>query len=308
MPVTIKVNGSNLSLAHKGSEGVSTATLPDVCKTPSAGNVPIPYPNVSMSRDLAKGTTTVTADGGNMIAIKGSEFSRSTGDEPGTTGGVKSSTFIKESTWILYSFDVKMDGANACRLTDKMFQNHANTLDAAGLVQLPVNTPPSDPACAKLYEAIFELLYGVRPTLGPGGGRPMGTKGMAFRWEEYAENRGGWTEAKSATHMNEYIKQQTKLKDLLQQWRNKKKRNCDDKDLPPGADAYATQAPELGPGKPLAPAAPSSSPSWITSWKENMDKLAKALGVSIGVVIGVEIVTRIIRLWPPLWPTELSPV
>lgn len=131
MPVTVKVNGTANSLVHKGSNGISTATIPDVCKTPSPGGpVPIPYPNVSQSATLAKGTTTVKADGGMMIANKGSEFGLSNGDNAGVAGGVKSSTFMKESTWILYSFDVKMDGKNACRLTDKKFQNHENTVDA----------------------------------------------------------------------------------------------------------------------------------------------------------------------------------
>ncbi len=139
MPVTIKVNGVANSLVHKGSNGISSATIPDVCKTPTPGGpVPIPYPNISQSITLSKGTTTVKADGGMMIAIKGSEFSLSNGDEPGSIGGVKSSTFIKESTWILYSFDVKMDGQNACRLTDKKFQNHENTVDLAGVIQAPV--------------------------------------------------------------------------------------------------------------------------------------------------------------------------
>ena len=133
MPVTVKVNGTVNSLVHKGSTHVSTATIPDVCKTPSPGGpMPLPYPNISQSATLAKGTTTVKADGGMMIAIKGSEFSISNGDEPGTIGGVKSGTFTKESTWILYSFDVKMEGANACRLTDKKFQNHENTGDLGG--------------------------------------------------------------------------------------------------------------------------------------------------------------------------------
>ena len=85
-----------------------------------------------------RGTTTVKADGGMMIANKGSEFSMSNGDNPGVAGGVKSSTFMKESTWILYSFDVKMDGKNACRLSDKKFQNHENTVDLAGEVRLVV--------------------------------------------------------------------------------------------------------------------------------------------------------------------------
>ncbi|MCB1790421.1 MAG: DUF4150 domain-containing protein [Gammaproteobacteria bacterium] len=160
MPVTIKVNGVFNSLVHKGSNGVSVATIPDVCKTPSPGGpVPIPYPNISQAAMLAKGTKTVKADGGMMIAVKGSEFSMSNGDEPGTIGGVKSSTFIKESTWILYSFDVKMDGKNACRLTDKMFHNHENTVNLAGVLQGPVVVidvsklgSTQEEACDKLAE------------------------------------------------------------------------------------------------------------------------------------------------------------
>lgn len=147
MPVTVKVNGAANSLVHKGSNHVSVATIPDVCKTPSPGGpVPVPYPNVSQSVTLAKGTTSVKADFGMMIANKGSEFSLSNGDEPGVAGGVKSSTFIKESTWILYSFDVKMEGKGACRLTDKKFQNHENTVDLAGAVGPPVVIVPAVPA------------------------------------------------------------------------------------------------------------------------------------------------------------------
>ena len=138
MPVTVKVNGLFNSVVHKGSNGVSMATLPDVCKTPSPGGpVPIPYPNISQAAMLAKGTTTVKADGGMMIATKGTEFSMSNGDNAGVAGGVVSSTFMKESTWILYSFDVKMDGQNACRFMDKKFQNHQNTVDLGGEFQPP---------------------------------------------------------------------------------------------------------------------------------------------------------------------------
>jgi hypothetical protein len=135
MPVTININ--NLTLCHKGSNGISTATIPDVCKTPSPGGpVPIPYPNIAMSMDLMKGTTTVKADGGMMCANYGSEFFKSTGDEPGVAGGVVSSTFIKEATWITFSFDVKLQGKAACRLTDKMFHNHQNTVNMAGVIQV----------------------------------------------------------------------------------------------------------------------------------------------------------------------------
>ena len=134
---TIKVNGTLNALVHKGETWMSIATIPDVCKTPTPGGpVPMPYPNMSQSSTLSGGTTTVKVDGGNMAAIKGSKFSMSTGDEPGTIGGVKSNTFKQASTWLLYSFDVKLEGKNACRFSDKKFQNNENTLDAAGIVAI----------------------------------------------------------------------------------------------------------------------------------------------------------------------------
>jgi hypothetical protein len=146
MPVTIHCNGSSNSLVHKGNGGITQSTLPDVCKTPSpAGPVPIPYPIiVSMASDLDKGSKTVKIDGDNMVAIKGSEFSRCAGDEAGTAGGVKSSTNMKEATWILYSFDVKIEGENACRLADKMLMNHGNTACLAGHMTKPVGLSPAD--------------------------------------------------------------------------------------------------------------------------------------------------------------------
>lgn len=138
MPVTIKVNGTNLSLVHKFSNGISTATIPDVCKTPSPGGpVPIPYPNIAQSITLSNGTSTVKGDKA-MAANKGSKFALSNGDNAGVAGGVKSNVFMKEATWILYSFDVKMDGKNACRFTDPMFHNSENTVNMAGIFNPPV--------------------------------------------------------------------------------------------------------------------------------------------------------------------------
>ena len=135
MPVTIKVNGTVNSLVHKFSNGISAATIPDVCKTPSPGGpVPIPYPNIAQSITLSNGTTTVKGDKA-MAAIKGSKFAMSNGDNPGVAGGVKSSTFMKEATWILYSFDTKMNGKNCARLMDKMFHNHENAANLAGVMQ-----------------------------------------------------------------------------------------------------------------------------------------------------------------------------
>src|ERR1700712_5200499 len=153
MSVTINVNG--LTLCHKGSGGVATATIPDVCKTPSPGGpVSVPYPNVAFSKDLTKGTKTIKVDGGHMAGHQASEFSRSTGDEPGTAGGVKSSVNMKEATWLTFSFDVKLEGEGATRLTDKMLMNHGNTMCCAGVLQTFLQSPKGPSDCAKLLAHI----------------------------------------------------------------------------------------------------------------------------------------------------------
>ncbi|MBL8507054.1 MAG: DUF4150 domain-containing protein [Chitinimonas sp.] len=132
MAVTINING--LTLCHRGSGGISHNTLPDICKTPDKA-IPLPYQNEAYSRDLVRGTTSVFADGGNMIAKDGSQFSRSVFDEGGSMGGILSGTHLAETDWISHSFDVFFEGKPACRLTDKLFMNHRNTANLAGLKQ-----------------------------------------------------------------------------------------------------------------------------------------------------------------------------
>lgn len=139
MPTSIFVDG--LGLTYKGSIGISAATIPNVCKTPSPGGpIPVPYPNIAKQSSLQSGTTTVKAEG-QMIAVKGSQYASSNGDEAGTAGGVKSGVNMKATDWITYSFDVKMDGQNACRHTDKKFHNNQNTVDLAG--NFDPNNPPA---------------------------------------------------------------------------------------------------------------------------------------------------------------------
>ena len=188
MAVTINVNG--LTLCHKGSNGISMATAPDVCKTPSPGGpVPIPYPNIAMSSDLAKGTTTITADGGNMCANFGSEFSVSTGDEAGTIGGVKSGVVKKEATWIAYSFDVKLEGKGACRLTDKMFHNYENTVNASGLLQLVLGDDLLNLLCNIFCETL---------EAGENFKKDPKNAGKAFNYSKHAKDLS--SEAKYAKH------------------------------------------------------------------------------------------------------------
>jgi hypothetical protein len=121
-----------------------------------------------MSMDLMKGTTTIKADGGMICANYGSEFFKSTGDEPGVAGGVVSSTFIKEATWITFSFNVKLQGKAACRLTDKMFHNHQNTVNCSGELQFPLALVTNDPILYVLCQIHCEVLEskdGKKPSL-----------------------------------------------------------------------------------------------------------------------------------------------
>jgi hypothetical protein len=157
MAVTINVN--NLTLCHRGSGGISDNTLPDVCKTPSNG-IPVPFQNEAYSSDLVGGTTTVFADGDNMIANYGSQFSKSVFDEGGSMGGVISGTNLAEAEWITHSFDVFFESKAACRLTDKLFMNHRNTVNMAGLKQRDL--PPDDQAfgdemCRMACDCLKEL-------------------------------------------------------------------------------------------------------------------------------------------------------
>jgi hypothetical protein len=114
-------------IAHKGSGGMSTV-FPDVCKTPCAPSpVPIPYPNIGQSADTSQGPTTVTTDG-QMPMVKGAKYMRSSGDEAGSLGGVLSSVFINECEFLMYSFDIKFEGNNVCRLGDPLWHNKKNIM------------------------------------------------------------------------------------------------------------------------------------------------------------------------------------
>lgn len=141
MPATINVN--NRTVVHKSSNGVVTV-FPDVCKTPMPGGpVPIPYPNIAMSKDTAKGSKSVKMDG-NPIMLKGSNFSTSTGDEPGSLKGIVSSKIKGKAEFVNYSFDVKVEGKNVPRLGDMMVQNKGGAPNTAPIpeVQPPIVVPP----------------------------------------------------------------------------------------------------------------------------------------------------------------------
>ena len=124
MPCTVFVNGRGV--VHETSGGLSTV-FPDVCQTPTPGGpVPMPYPNVSKSSDTAAGPTTVKVDD-SMPMVKGAKYRVTSGDEAGSGGGVVSGTSKGEAEFLTYSFDVKYEGKNVCRLGDSLFHNKKNT-------------------------------------------------------------------------------------------------------------------------------------------------------------------------------------
>jgi hypothetical protein len=114
-----------LGIVHKGSGGMSI-DFPDVCKTPAAPSpIPIPYPNMGQSADTSQGPSTVTTDG-QMPMVKGAQYSKSSLDEAGTLGGVLSSVNMNVCEFLMYSFDVKFEGNNVCRMSDPLWQNKKN--------------------------------------------------------------------------------------------------------------------------------------------------------------------------------------
>lgn len=123
MPCTVhNITG----FAHKTSGGMSLV-FPDVCKTgaPPAGPVPVPYPNLGKSSDTVQGTSTIKADG-SMIMNKGAKYMVSYMDEPGTALGVISNTVKHECEYLMYSFNVMLEGKNVCRMGDPLWQNKKN--------------------------------------------------------------------------------------------------------------------------------------------------------------------------------------
>jgi hypothetical protein len=57
---------------------------------------------------------------------KDAKYMMSTGDEAGSAGGVMSGKVKGTCEFMLYSFDVKFEGKNACRLADPLFHNDKN--------------------------------------------------------------------------------------------------------------------------------------------------------------------------------------
>ncbi|VAW64392.1 hypothetical protein MNBD_GAMMA11-3265, partial [hydrothermal vent metagenome] len=115
---------------HKGSGDKAAAGAPDVCKTPvGSAVVPIPYPNISQSSTLKKGSKSVKING-KPACLEKSTFDSSSGDQAGRLGGIISGVTGKETRFISSSFDVQIEGQNTVRHMDVTTHNHGNTMGA----------------------------------------------------------------------------------------------------------------------------------------------------------------------------------
>ena len=83
--------------------------------------------NVGKSSDTDKGPKKVTTDG-QMPMVKGAKYTKTSGDEAGTQKGLISDEQMEEAEFMLYSFDVKFEGKNVCRMGDPLFQNKKNIM------------------------------------------------------------------------------------------------------------------------------------------------------------------------------------
>ncbi|KFE61061.1 DUF4150 domain-containing protein [Hyalangium minutum] len=140
------------SILHKGDGNTHVSAPPDVCKVPTPGGpVPTPFVNSAQDSMLDKGSQTTTIEG-HPIALADSELSVSSGDEPGTAGGLVSSKFKGKMAWSAVSTDVKVEGKGVARFLDPTLHN-GNTFNicfiSRGGTGLAYGDDAKCPACGQ---------------------------------------------------------------------------------------------------------------------------------------------------------------
>ena len=115
-------------------EGGQCLAVADVCKTPTPGGpVPLPYPNTGQA-GMAGTTCTKVFVRGVAALNKASRIAPSNGDQPGSNGGVVSSSVMGKIECAQGSRVVRLQGHPAVRLGDATRHNDGN---ASGAVMLP---------------------------------------------------------------------------------------------------------------------------------------------------------------------------
>lgn len=102
-------------------------TAPDVCNTPvPMGPVAVPYPNLAMPSS-GKPKTKKVFISGSLACMKNTKFTPTTGDEPGTLGGIVSGTIQEKAEFITASTKTKLEGQPAVFQGCTTTHNNANT-------------------------------------------------------------------------------------------------------------------------------------------------------------------------------------
>ncbi len=110
------------------TENGQALAVPDVCKTPSpAGPVPVPYPNTGMCNQARGNSVTKKVKICLKPALtKKSIIVQSSGDEPGTAGGVISGQNKGPVSYKTFSQKVYLEGAPAVFLSCTTAHNGNN--------------------------------------------------------------------------------------------------------------------------------------------------------------------------------------
>lgn len=194
MSATVGANAR--SLVHAASQGLTIA-FPDLCKTPAALGAPLPYLNLARSADAAKTAKRTSADG-QPVCLKSSELSTSTGDEPGSAGGVVSGRIRGRAHPVSASGDVQVEGKGVLRAFDLLLHNDRNTppfpILQPPIIALPARAKPVCLLCGKAADPAApgrHLPEGGLDEVHAQRERHGGTEGGACLWA----HRPGWEES-----------------------------------------------------------------------------------------------------------------
>jgi len=122
----------------KGGGTCMTTGPIDVCKVPAppAPFVPAPFPNIAQAAQASGTSSKVKICGSQTVTVK-SEIPMSSGDEPGTLGGMISAQFKGKVAYKKGSGKVKAEGNAVCHLTSMTAHNGNNANAPAGMQIAP---------------------------------------------------------------------------------------------------------------------------------------------------------------------------
>jgi hypothetical protein len=120
-------------------KGGQAMGFPDVCKTPPAPPVPVPYPNIAMLQNADKTIKEVLVEN-KEIVVESSKVPSSTGDEAGVLKGVVSNTHRGEIKFKKYSSKVFAKGKKVVHHTAVTQHNGSNANCPVGCHSVPSQT------------------------------------------------------------------------------------------------------------------------------------------------------------------------